>query len=369
MVMKIYKTLSNKMSRIWLSCALIIALSAFFVFAAASLEKAFASSGGEYKPISVSGQELEKPKPVFTRNGDEISAKYIPRAKSTSVTTTFKVSKGGKLVEVKGKDFEEAARPEVDIKNYKSALFIVEIGDVSPAGSDATLVVASDFFASGTEYRVFNERLPQPWFNSECHNVASKGRVRELLITIKDGGPFDSDGAANGSITFVGGPRDSFWGYALGTLFIRFFGIFLVLSVLMIGMMLSGVVFSRIEAKKADKESDSKSGDDSDDALSHDAQADIESEETQSVEIEDSEPYTDTVDDYEIAAAISTALHLYFESANLSDSLKSTDLKSSEPPASKNIRGAQTAQSNTWSNDGRAQMMRDRLQTYNRGNR
>ena len=67
---------------------------------------------------------------------------------------------------------------------------------------------------------------------------------------MKDGGPLDSDGVVNGAVRFVGGPRDSFWGSALGSLFIRFFGIFMVLTILMIGMLASSRIFQFIEGRK-----------------------------------------------------------------------------------------------------------------------
>ncbi len=371
------KLLNHKLwKRSCLGYFLLICLYSLLLFPVAE-STVCASVGGEYKVSNVSGQELEKPRPVFTRNGEEISAKFIPRAKSTSVILNFKVTKGGKLLDVKGMDFEKADRPEVDIKNYKSALFIVEVGEVSPVGSDATVAISSDFFSSGTQYRIFNEKLPTPWMNSECQNISTTNRVRDLIVTVKDGGPFDSDGEANGSITLVGGPRDSFWGYALGTLFIRFFGIFLVLGVLMAGMMLSGAIFSRMESKKIGKEPDATDKVDSDDIKfsSHDPKVVTESEEEEIVETEKLEEMADMdpVDDYEIAAAIATALHLYFESSQqLSNNTSSSNSDQSHLPTeakSVSVRPTVQANANTWSNDGRSQMMRERLQTYNRGNR
>lgn len=334
-------------------CPLLI--SALLLFPATQ-HRACASSGA-YKVSTVSGQELEKPKPLFTRTEDTVKAKYIPRAKSTSVTVNFKVTKGGKLLDVKGIDFEKVERPEVDIKDFKSALFLIEIKEISPAGSDATVNIASDFFTSGTEYHVFNEKLPQPWFNSECHNVAMNGRVRELMITVKDGGPYDSDGQADGSISFIGGPKDSFWGYALGTLVIRFFGVFLVLSVLMIGMLLSGAFFSRIESRKEERESAAVESEPVDEEATLDSQpveAEVESDE-----------YTDEwpAVEPETAAAIAIALHLHFGS--------------SEPvaPSRSASRGRGTERQQTpapdqssWSNHGREQLMRTRSMVYNRGN-
>jgi hypothetical protein len=195
------------------------------------------------------GEDIEKPRPEFSREDDRVTAKYIPRAKSSSVLVHFTVS-GGKLIEVRGMDFEIAERPGVDVKNFKSALFTLEIGDVSP-GVEATVTLSSDFFTSSTQFYVFNEKLPSPWIVSECENISLPDRVQDLVIKVKDGGPYDSDGKVNGRIFFVGGPRDSFWGYALGTLFIRFFGIFLVLSILMVGMLFSGRIFEKMDVRKS----------------------------------------------------------------------------------------------------------------------
>ena len=179
----------------------------------------------------------------------ESSAKLIPRAKSTSVQIQFSVA-GARLLDVEGMDFENAERPEVDVKNFKSALFVIHLGDVTPGG-EAKVSLTSDFFISSTQFYVFNETLSQPWIISDAANLSLPDRVQELVVTVKDGGPLDSDGKADGRITLVGGPRDSFWGYALGTLFIRFFGIFIVLSILMLGMIFSGLVFQWLARRKA----------------------------------------------------------------------------------------------------------------------
>ncbi|WP_373498025.1 hypothetical protein [Desulfococcus sp.] len=197
------------------------------------------------------GEDIEKPKPEFSREGDRVTAKYIPRAKSTSVQVHFTVS-GGKLVEVRGLEWEIAERPEVDVKNFKSALFTIEIGDVSP-GAEAMVTLSSDFFTSSTQFYVFNEKLSSPWMVSECENISLPDRVQDLVIKVIDGGPYDSDGTVNGRIFFVGGPRDSFWAYALGTLFIRFFGIFLVLGILQICMELSGRIFQKMDINNSQK--------------------------------------------------------------------------------------------------------------------
>ena len=192
--------------------------------------------------------DREKPKPEFTREGDSIVAKLIPRAKSTSVTINFAVTGGGKLTAVSAFDINKALTPQINIKDFRSELFSVTIEDVA-LGGDATLTVASAFFTSATCFWIFNEHLPTPWMDSQAENIPLGDKVQKFIIRIKDGGPFDSDGAANGRIILVGGPSDSFWGYVLGTLFIRFFGVFIVLSVLMIGMLISGWIFQKLEKK------------------------------------------------------------------------------------------------------------------------
>jgi Na+-transporting methylmalonyl-CoA/oxaloacetate decarboxylase gamma subunit len=198
------------------------------------------------------GEDLEKPKPEFTRKEDVITAKLIPRAKSTSISIHFQVS-GGRLVDVDGMDFKEAEHPSVDHKDFKSELFVIKIDKISP-GEVVKVSIASDFFSSSTQYWVFNQNPKEPWINSNARNISLPDLVQQLVVSVKDGGPFDSDGATDGRITLTGGPKDSFWGYALGTLFIRFFGIFLVLSILMIGMIISGKIFQKFGREKMGRE-------------------------------------------------------------------------------------------------------------------
>jgi len=194
-----------------------------------------------------SGADVEKPNPQFTRKGDRISAQFIPRAKSTSVTVEFQVIAGGTVDDVKGVDFFTIDRPEVDIKNFKSAAFEIDVRDVAPGGT-AAVALRSDFFSVSTAFYIFNPNLAAPWIkDAQKENRLVADRVREIVIEVKDGSDRDADGAVNGRIQLVGGPRDSFWGYALGTLFIRFFGIFFVLTLLMIGMLVSGWVFKRMD--------------------------------------------------------------------------------------------------------------------------
>ncbi len=194
--------------------------------------------------------DVEKPIPTFTSSGDRIVAKFIPRAKSTSVTVEFQVTDGGTLAAVKGIDFADVDRPEVDVKNFKSAAFEIDIRDVTRGGM-ATVAMRSDFFSLSTTFYVFNPKQAAPWIkDAQEENRALAQRVRELVVQVQDGGTLDADGAADGQITMIGGPRDSFWGYALGTLFIRFFGIFFVLSLLMIGMIASGLIFKRLDRRQ-----------------------------------------------------------------------------------------------------------------------
>ncbi len=230
--------------------------------------------------------------PVFTHKGEKIAASLLPRAKSTPIRMTFGAA-GGRLAAVAAKPFEEAARPEVDKKDFKSGLFVIQVVNL-PVGASACVAIASDFFSSSTEYWIFNAHRAAPWAEAQILNQARDSRVRELTLTVTDGGPSDSDNAADGCITLVGGPKDSFWGYALGTLLIRFFGIFLVLSILMIGMLCSGKIFEKLEARKARaRRQDRKSGSGQVPPEGHSAN-------------EAQTPDTESV------AALSAALHLHF---------------------------------------------------------
>ncbi|WP_419657345.1 uncharacterized protein Dvar_64820 [Desulfosarcina variabilis str. Montpellier] len=218
-------------------------ISKYLIRLAAVILTISAASSGVHAAGLFSGADVEKPNPQFTREGDRIWAKFIPRAKSTSVTLEFQVIAGGTVGDVKGVDFFTIDRPEVDIKNFKSAAFEIDVQGVSPGGT-AAVALRSDFFSMSTAFYVFNPNLAAPWIkDAQKENRLVADRVREIVVEVKDGGDRDADGAVNGRIRLVGGPRDSFWGYALGTLFIRFFGIFFVLTLLMIGMFASGWVF------------------------------------------------------------------------------------------------------------------------------
>lgn len=277
--------------------------------------------------------DIEKPKPEFSRSGDTIAAKLVPRAKSTSIVIRFKVIAGGQLEGVEGIDFQAVDRPEVNVKNFKSAAFEIRIGNVAPGG-EAKVTISSDFFSASTAFYAFNSKLEKPWMNVQAVNLSQPERVRELLVTARDGGPLDTDGAANGNIILIGGPRDSFWGYALGTLFIRFFGIFIVLSVLMIGMILSGLAFKLYASRK-------KSGSGKlTDIIRRGAVAETTG---RPAEVTDEE-----------VAVIAAAVHLQF--------------KHSKASSGEMIVSASTPD-DSWAAEGRKRIMNDRFMVFNRFNR
>jgi hypothetical protein len=283
--------------------------------------------------------DVEKPKPEFTRAGDQISAKLIPRAKSTSVEIVFSVAAGGKIDAVKGVDFYSVDRPGVDVKNFKSAVFEIGISRVAPGGT-ATLSVASDFFTMSTAFYVFNPKRDTPWIKDvQSENQQLPDHIRQLLIQVKDGGDLDADGRADGRITVIGGPRDSFWGYALGTLFIRFFGIFIVLSVLMLGMIISGLVFKRLLREKDGAPVQTTVG------AKPEAPPAVAQQATAPLSVR-----PDAVPD-EIAAAIAVGLHL-----------RSRERASEGAGSSGSLRNE-----SGWVQEGRQRIMSDRMTVFRRG--
>jgi Na+-transporting methylmalonyl-CoA/oxaloacetate decarboxylase gamma subunit len=146
---------------------------------------------------------------------------------------------------------------------------------------------------------------------------------------VRDGGPFDSDGAADGKVVLTAGPKDAFWGYALGTLFIRFFGIFLVLGLLMTGMIAVGRIFQRLERRRRSPK----------------IPAPV-------LEIEAEAAASTAAAGPETAAAVAMALHLHLSA------LRAAADMSLEP-----------ADASSWARQGRSQIMRDRLSAYDRAGR
>lgn len=270
--------------------------------------------------------DLEKPKPEFSASAGAISAKLIPRAKSTSVTIDF-AAQGGRLIAVR--DAEPAAAGQsLDLKDFRSGFFELLLDQVPP-GAEARIVIASDFFTKSTQFWGFSAaNATSPWNDLLASPTPKEQRVVALSFAVKDGGALDGDGKTDGRITLVGGPRDSFWGYALGTLFIRFFGIFIVLGVLQVGMQLSGKIFSRTAASAAST---------------------VAADSTpQAMPATPPQPVVDE----KIAAAIAVALHLHTEPTRVSPS-----------------RVLEPAQRLAWAQHGRAQLMGQRLGAYRRSER
>ncbi|MFH1157196.1 MAG: OadG family transporter subunit [Pseudomonadota bacterium] len=308
----------------------------------------------------------EKPVAVITRTGDQFTAKLIPRAKSTSISIAFKTTGQGTLSDVKGVDFDTVARPEVDVKNFKSEAFEIQVTDLPPGG-ESTVSLTSDFFTSSTLFYVFNPTLDKPWQSDvQVMNQAGEGKIRELAITVKDGGPLDADGAADGRIKLMGGPRDSFWGYALGTLFIRFFGIFIVLTILMVGMIISGLIFNSIDRAKERKDAEAREEStlkakalESSMNVTPQPAPDADAMEDAGADSESPAGYTSQDVSEEIVAAIALALHLHSGQGKPSAGFSATPQAASpEAPAG-----------NAWASDGRQRIMDGRTWAFRGHNR
>ena len=278
--------------------------------------------------LAAFGEDVEKPRPEFTRDGAAITTRLIPRAKSTSVVIRFETDRG-RLADVASLDFDATGRPEVYQKDFRCDLFTITVKDV-PAGGQVTLSAASDFFTSSTGFLMFNPRMTPAWQDTKAKHAALAGRIQKLSMTVKDGGPFDNDGTADGKIILIGGPRDSFWGYAIGTLFIRFFGVFMVLTVLMAGMILCGSFFAA-----ADKRKEALSGTLSDPQASGADQAAAD--------------FAGTGLGPETVAAMALALHMEMSG-----------------PATTILREVPGGEQTAWRLYGRQKIMGDRLQVFKR---
>jgi hypothetical protein len=196
------------------------------------------------------GQDLEVPKPVFKKEGNQWISELIPRGKSTLIQIKFQVEKGT-LAEPAAKEFlDKEVPPNIDLKNYRSGFFIVELTPDTPGG-EVSISITSDYFNSATDIWGFTDRTARTWGSIKTNIQKIADKTYKLTCLAKDGGILDEDKTVNGKIQLIIGPRDSFWGYALGTLFIRFFGVFLVLGILEIGMIISGKIFQNIEKNKA----------------------------------------------------------------------------------------------------------------------
>ncbi|MEW6079994.1 MAG: OadG family protein [Thermodesulfobacteriota bacterium] len=284
---------------------------------------------GSGPALAAFGEDVEKPKPVFTRDGDAVIAKLLPRGKSTSVTVRF-TADGGEVADVQAVDFASVKDEGIDRKDFRCDLFAVLLENVSPGG-EVSLTAGSDFFSSSTRFFLYNSGASPAWSDTLAQQKAYPDRVRELTFTVRDGGPYDTDGAIDGKILLNCGPRDSFWGYAVGTLFIRFFGVFLVLGVLMIGMIVCGKIFESADKRKAAKAAESRP------PLPKPA-------------VPTPKPATaETEMEPEMVAAVAMALHL----------------EMSGPAVIKSDLGTDENQ-NSWSLYGRQKIMSDRMQVFKR---
>jgi hypothetical protein len=271
------------------------------------------------------GEDIERPRPEFSREDGTVTAKLIPRGKRTSVLIDFK-AEGGTLEAVEGVEFESVKAPGVDSKDFRSALFAVTVSGLAPGG-ECRVALGSAYFTGSTELWAVTPGRPPAWVNSGAESISRPEFVQELVATVADGGPLDADGERNGAVRLIAGPMDSFWGYALGTLFIRFFGIFIVLGLLQAGMMLSGRVFTAM-ARRAER-----------------------TEESAAPPLEDGrEPQAAGIDP-ETAAAIGAALCLHLRGA-----------RRPAPALPLEASGA-----SAWAEGGRNQIMGERLRAFDRG--
>ncbi|MGD9825512.1 OadG family protein [Desulfobacter sp.] len=300
--------------------------------------------------LAAFGEDVEKPKPVFTRDGDAVTAKLLPRGKSTSVTVRF-AADSGRVADVQAVDFASVKDDGIDRKDFRCDLFSVLLENISP-GDEVTLTAGSDFFSSSTRFFLYNSGASPAWTDTGANQKAYPDRVRELAFTIRDGGPYDTDGAADGKILLICGPCDSFWGYAIGTLFIRFFGVFLVLGVLMFGMIVCGKIFESAYKRKAAKVEETKLQPTVSAPRPVSAASEMEPEMVAAVAMRSGNARYQCIRtemEPEMVAAVAMALHL----------------EMSGPVSIKSELGAEDNQ-NAWSLYGRQKIMSDRMQAFKR---
>lgn len=290
---------------------------------------------------AVFGEDIERPQPKFIQEGEDWIAELIPRGKSTRVQIRFH-AEGGTLAEPVPKIFGEADGPKIDIKNYRSGFYVVNMTP-DQKGGEMALSMGSTYFNSATDIWGVTQRATRTWGTTGVITTSVKGEPTTLRFVVQDGSVLDEDGEANGRIQVVIGPRDHFWGYAIGTLVIRFFGVFLVLGILMIGMIISGKVFQALEKTKHPASPLLPDGDEPDELY---VPGDLDSLDA-STELESPASGPDPVQEVSpaVAAAIGLALHLHGKGSAAPRTLSSA----SSVPASSN-----------WSFSGRTQIMADR---------
>jgi len=263
--------------------------------------------------------DFELPKPVFTKQENEWIAELIPRGKILPVKIRFHVD-GGVLAQPVAKVFSDSdksdmdksdidksdsEKPDIDMKNFWSGFFILDIIPAYGSNGEVTLAVSSDFFVSSTDIWGRTDASSGKWGNisTDKQSVASdKKNVNIINCVIRDGGAQDEDGMADGKIRLIIGPRDDFWNFALGAFIIRTFGVFLMLFVLMFGMTLSGKVFQFIDAKKRESQ-DSGKADSSSGSAVKTVKAPKAEKQAEAIAIEKLPS--------DLAAAIAMGIHLY----------------------------------------------------------
>lgn len=275
-------------------------------------------------------EDVEKPRPEITAEAGAFAARLVPRGKSSRVLIRFE-AEGGRLTEVAAVEPPEGLRPGAfDAKDFRSGLFEIRVEGLAP-GQAAAVTLGSDFFTAATELWAVAGRGEPALVKVAAQSVARPDRVQALTLTLEDGGSLDGDGAADGAARLTVGPRDSFWGYALGTLFIRFFGIFIVLGVLQAGMHLSGALFQSLERRRVSRP-----------PMGGPAPPAAPDEEEAGAGAAAVSP--------ELAAALAVALHLSRGGGPT-------------PPAAVGLR---VEESSSWARQGRSQIMNDRLRVHAR---
>jgi hypothetical protein len=282
------------------------------------------------------GEDIEKPRPEFSKQDGDWIAKLTPRGKSTPVQIRFHVE-GGTITAVGEKDYPPEAHPQVDPKNFRSDFFSIQAS--AAPGAEVAVSISSDYFTSATELWGPVTVNSTTWGPTGAVNTALADRVNRLTVKVRDGGALDDDGAANGRIEVIVGPRDSFWGYALGTLFIRFFGIFIVLTMLMAGMLISGKVFEALEGRRRPPMPSPTPAKRPETPLEKPVAAPA------MAAVEDGPPALSA----EAAAAVALALHLH-----------------SRADQPKPVREVRPAGPSAWTVFGRGQIMSDRLPVFDR---
>ena len=277
------------------------------------------------------GEDTEKPKPEFSQADGDWVAKLTPRGKSNPILIRFHVA-GATQVTVAAREFAAGELPDVDPKTFRSDFFSVKMTPGTPGG-EVALSLSCDYFTTATELWGPKEKGSRSWTSMGAVTTGPKEgeteKTKTLTLTVRDGGPMDADGVANGSIEVILAPQDSFWGYALGTLVIRFFGVFLVLGILMIGMIISGKVFQSIDESRELKKTV------------------LPVEEGLPVEPDPDAPQVEITG--AMAAAVAIALHLHAGGGS-----------------ALSLAGLEAQAASSWSLTGRTQLMADRMSAFDR---